>query len=220
MKDYLIGAAVAVSAISPAHAASTPKIMFTEGNYALPGYTTATVFQDFMTQPANTRFVPGAREAAVGDVYVRQNSIVNVTQDTDTSAMNQYLSIENGSYSVSFLTPVQFFSFVLGSLDSYNSLRLTFADGSSALYNGRQVIGDSMAGPFNSSVAGRVSYDLGGQSGITAATFSSNRTAFEIDSLAAAVPEPAGWAMMMLGLGAVGYTLRRRQKVTARIRFA
>ena len=36
----------------------------------------------------------------------------------------------------------------------------------------------------------------------------------------AAVPEPATWAMMLVGFGAIGGTLRRRQKATARIRFA
>ena len=35
-----------------------------------------------------------------------------------------------------------------------------------------------------------------------------------------AVPEPATWAMMMLGFGAMGASLRRRAKVTARVRFA
>ena len=34
------------------------------------------------------------------------------------------------------------------------------------------------------------------------------------------VPEPATWAMMMLGFGAMGAALRRRQTVAARIRFA
>ena len=34
------------------------------------------------------------------------------------------------------------------------------------------------------------------------------------------VPEPATWAMMMLGFGAMGFALRRRQKVSARVRFA
>lgn len=37
---------------------------------------------------------------------------------------------------------------------------------------------------------------------------------------AAAVPEPATWAMMLIGLGAVGYALRRRGKVAIRVRFA
>jgi hypothetical protein len=36
----------------------------------------------------------------------------------------------------------------------------------------------------------------------------------------AAVPEPSTWAMMILGMGAVGYAIRRRQKVTAKVRFA
>lgn len=35
-----------------------------------------------------------------------------------------------------------------------------------------------------------------------------------------AVPEPATWGMMLLGFGGVGYAMRRRPKVSARIRFA
>ena len=34
------------------------------------------------------------------------------------------------------------------------------------------------------------------------------------------VPEPATWAMMIVGFGAIGFTMRRRQKVTPRITFA
>ncbi|MEG3125545.1 PEPxxWA-CTERM sorting domain-containing protein [Sphingomonas sp. GB1N7] len=35
-----------------------------------------------------------------------------------------------------------------------------------------------------------------------------------------AVPEPATWAMMLMGFGMVGYALRRRAKVTTGVRFA
>jgi hypothetical protein len=35
-----------------------------------------------------------------------------------------------------------------------------------------------------------------------------------------AVPEPATWAMMLLGFGALGGMLRRRERQSARIRFA
>jgi hypothetical protein len=36
----------------------------------------------------------------------------------------------------------------------------------------------------------------------------------------APVPEPATWAMLLLGFGGVGFAMRRNRKVTARIRFA
>lgn len=37
---------------------------------------------------------------------------------------------------------------------------------------------------------------------------------------AGAVPEPATWAMMMLGMGAVGFAMRRRQKIITRVAYA
>ena len=40
------------------------------------------------------------------------------------------------------------------------------------------------------------------------------------DVAAPGVPEPATWAMMMLGFGAMGAALRRRPSVKARVRFA
>ena len=39
-------------------------------------------------------------------------------------------------------------------------------------------------------------------------------------SVAGAVPEPTTWAMMIMGMGAVGGVMRRRKKVTTRVRFA
>lgn len=39
-------------------------------------------------------------------------------------------------------------------------------------------------------------------------------------ALAGVVPEPATWALMIVGLGAVGGAMRRRLLVTAKIRFA
>lgn len=43
-------------------------------------------------------------------------------------------------------------------------------------------------------------------------------TSFSLSPAAtAAVPEPATWAMMMLGLGAIGTVMRRRHRVSAQI---
>jgi hypothetical protein len=44
---------------------------------------------------------------------------------------------------------------------------------------------------------------------------------FRVEGVSAAVPEPATWAMMLLGFGAVGFAMRRRRgQGEARIRFA
>jgi hypothetical protein len=44
-------------------------------------------------------------------------------------------------------------------------------------------------------------------------------TSFSATALTAAVPEPATWALMILGMGAVGFAMRRRN-TTTRVRFA
>ena len=43
----------------------------------------------------------------------------------------------------------------------------------------------------------------------------SSTNSFEIDNLAVAVPEPATWAMMIVGFGAAGAMIRRRRTVAA-----
>ena len=43
---------------------------------------------------------------------------------------------------------------------------------------------------------------------------------FSVTINGAAVPEPATWAMTILGIGAVGYALRRRSRAATRVRYA
>lgn len=62
--------------------------------------------------------------------------------------------------------------------------------------------------------------------GVTRLRLVATGTHFNIDNLVlnasatGAVPEPATWATMMIGFGGMGYAMRRRSKVGARIRFA
>jgi hypothetical protein len=43
---------------------------------------------------------------------------------------------------------------------------------------------------------------------------------FRMTSAVAAVPEPATWALMLIGFGAIGFGMRRRRADTVRVRFA
>jgi PEP-CTERM motif len=121
----------------------------------------------------------------------------------------------NGSYVINF-APTSLFSFIVGSLDTYNTLRLIFADASITPYLGGQIIndltfpsGDQISGETN----GRVTYSVVGGPLITGAIFESSRNSFEFDDLAiGAVPEPTTWAMLLAGFGLVGGLLRSRRR--------
>ena len=67
---------------------------------------------------------------------------------------------------------------------------------------------------FNSdafALNGRNLYSVNLNTGALSLVGQTDRSLFGIAIANSAVPEPATWAMMVLGFGAVGYTLRRRR---------
>jgi hypothetical protein len=127
----------------------------------------------------------------------------------------QYLAIE-GQQSETFTPtlPIGDLSVYVGSLDPYNSISVTFIGGGSATYTGDDIA--SMSGAVDN--GNQSSADSNGRltiffsSPVTSVTFGSGSNAFEIASVAtSAVPEPATWSMMLIGLGAMGAALRRRR---------
>ena len=85
---------------------------------------------------------------------------------------------------------------------------------------------DLGGGSFNNRLADFVFFDIDGA--VAGDSFSVSVTGgrqgcaclggVSFDAIAA-VPEPASWALMIGGVGAVGGALRRRAKVAARVRF-
>ncbi|MGB7407352.1 MAG: PEPxxWA-CTERM sorting domain-containing protein, partial [Pontixanthobacter sp.] len=53
----------------------------------------------------------------------------------------------------------------------------------------------------------------------TAGSPTLNRGTLVISEVAAAVPEPATWAMMLIGFGAIGFSLRARKR-TVKVNYA
>ncbi|WP_375396503.1 PEPxxWA-CTERM sorting domain-containing protein [uncultured Sphingomonas sp.] len=204
-------------------AAPTPTIIYTNGVYTLPPSTTAGIFETFNGAVAGAAFTPNPKVIAspsAGTVTETASGTVTTQTGTVPGAVNPdnngdgYLAVQNGTFTVSFGSAgVQFFSFVFGTLDTYNSLTLNFKDGTSVLYQGQQIIGLSGlttggTQTYTPQQTGRVSYDTGGGSAIVSAIFGSTQAAFEIDDIAAAAPEPATWALMILGFGLAGAQLR------------
>lgn len=109
----------------------------------------------------------------------------------------------NGSFTVNFLNAISNFSAVNVNFSAFTA---------SAFDSGNNLLGTSSASNFLQAV----SFNFGGISSIQFST----TTQFGVDNFQftqnAAVPEPATWAMMLIGFGAVGFAMRRRSSVATR----
>lgn len=107
--------------------------------------------------------------------------------------------------------PIGSFSFYWGSIDTYNSIELLNGANSFYTLSGSMLppaTGDQGSGATNR----RVFVTLGAGEAVTAIRFNSSGVAFEFDDFAVGgVPEPETWAMMLLGFGLVGVSVRRRR---------
>lgn len=235
MRKYLVASLASMAVAGSASAAPLPTIQYTQGVYTVPASTTAAIFEEFEGGVARTQYLGtpqqslgsttrGFTQTTTGSVLTEQGNVPGdgFTPDPDN---NNYLAVQAGGLFAINLAPTltsagsTVFSFVFGTLDTYNTLRLFFQDGTSQLRTGAEIIGlpNTQLNPSTyAGVTGRVTFDTGGASTITRAEFGSTGfDAFEIDSLAAAVPEPGTWAMMILGFALAGGALRsRRRKVS------
>ncbi len=128
----------------------------------------------------------------------------------------QYLSVQGGQ-SATLDTPLlSAISFYVGSLDGFNSFTFHLADGSTQVVTGSTLDAlpgtDANGDQTGFTTNGRLTFKFA--SAIDSVSFASGTNALEIRDVgasAAAVPEPAAWAMMIIGLGGAGGLLRRRR---------
>lgn len=210
MKRFMLASAL-VMAFSASTAQAATTITFAGGSSTLP--VDSKVIQNFDSLAVGSSIGPNA------SVYSTTGQ--NAARPAFGSTGNYGAVNSSGTFVFDFAAST-LFAFVLGSLDTYNSLLLRYVDGTSTLLTGGAIVGNSsLFDSGNRTIGdtnGIVSYRVTSGPLLTGATFTSNYDAFEFDNLAVAVPEPAAWAMMIFGFGLVGGSLRRRPAV--KVKFA
>jgi hypothetical protein len=131
-----------------------------------------------------------------------------------------YLSVlGGGSATYAFTGDVSAFEFDWGSVDSYNTLTITSTGADPIVVPGLSFPNAANGNQVDPGTNGL--FRVVGTEGerFTSVTFASSQNSFEVDNLAVGgVPEPASWALMILGFGGAGAVLRgqrRRQAVCA-----
>jgi hypothetical protein len=120
-----------------------------------------------------------------------------------------------GTIDLSSFGDIGSISFIWGSVDSYNVLE--FLDASNnvlATFSGNDIFNPANGNQTDPNTNPVVTFLLSGSdvSDFSTLRLTSDTNAFEIDNIAVrGVPEPATWAMMLLGFGAMGFALRRRR---------
>jgi hypothetical protein len=218
----LLGAVVALGLSTAANAASIT--ILPPGDLGPPaGYGAGATFNTVAAQPygnttASGSFLDGGA-AFSGTGVVMNNGgqpslgLYATPYGDDTNYM---AVLGGGSEEIAFSALKSSFGLYWGSVDTYNSL--AFYDGAVLVAT---ISGADVAPPLAAN-GGQTDYASNGYILISAlplfdrvvATSSSN--SFEFDNVAAggmsAVPEPATWAMMLLGFTGLGYAASRRAK--------
>ncbi len=129
------------------------------------------------------------------------------TQDTA-----QYLSVQGGESGTVTFANTNSVSIYVGSLDTYNTV--TFGGPGGQTFTGSQLGAISGAANGNQTAPntnGRFLFTFSAP--VNAVTLSSSGNAFEVADVTSGAPEPAVWAMMLVGFGLAGAGLRSRRRV-------
>jgi hypothetical protein len=213
MKNILLLSALALGAVaSPAFSAVS--VTTANGDGGTPvGYT---LIYDFETA------LPGGALTGNGAVVQAPGVPNQSAAPAGTPAGEHYLTVpqpndqgqSTGTATLQLGGQFNKVSFYWGSIDTYNSVELLDGMGNvigSAISGGGLPAPTLPNGNQAAPTSNRRVFIVNDTMNISALRFSSQGFAFELDNVAAAVPEPASWAMMLGGFGMLGFAARRRQ---------
>ena len=214
LRKALLGAAfVAATSLAAASANAAVIVSSTNGPDSLPLPAGQSVLLDFEDAGQNASVLSGDYSIVSGSVpnqyaapWQDGTSYIVVPADGAAAPQSAFINV-----AALMSGPVHTFSFYWGSNDTYNEVRLHTAGGVTTIAgtgNGAQAL------PLTNQ---RFTFPLSGlDTDLQSIELYSNGKAFEADDFAfkSGVPEPATWAMMIMGFGAVGgmaRSARRRQ---------
>jgi len=214
LRSLLLAAAAAAAFAAPAAAAVSVNVVSYGNATALPdGQVLVADFNNAGTPEAV--LLPGY-ELDLDGATVGVNEGGSGYSGTLPNNATHYLTIPGAAdATLTSLKGIRAFSLYMGSPDTYNSIQFIGKNGFNQTLSGGQL----SAGDTNQqwSWGARVNFDFGDDE-VTQVVLRSSRNSFESDNFAvAAVPEPATWAMMIMGFGTIGALMRRRQYALARI---
>lgn len=170
--------------------------------------------------PAPTyTFDPGSRPLVTGGGFVTGTNGILYAQPYGSSGY--YYAVgpstsTTGTIDLSSFADINSISFLWGSVDSYNTVQ--FLDASMnilASFSGNDIFDPANGNRTNPNTNPIVTFSLTGTdaSDLTYLRLISSSNSFEIDNLlVGSVPEPATWALMLLGFAGIGVALRRARK--------
>ena len=216
MKRFLISSAIGLASISAPGSAAVviSNVLSSAGDPATdPGFASLgqTLIYDFDGSDPAAGALAGDFAIATAPGTPNISAAPSGTPDG-----TRYLTVPipgpSGSASLDLGGEFKTLSFYWGSVDTYNTITLFQADGSSTSFTGSQIGAgiDPDGNQTDNDSNVRVNFSVVGR-GITSLRFDSTQFAFETDTFAgAAVPEPGTWAMMLGGFGLLGAAARRR----------
>jgi PEP-CTERM motif len=206
--------AMAAVALAASGTASQAAINFTSasgaGEVAAPSG--LELVTNFNTSPISSTIAPGF--SFTGGTLVTGTTADYVTPAFDTTQYLAVLGNQLATLTYSGPKSIDELSVYIGSLDSYNKIIFygTGAfSGSGESLLGSQLVSDPGGSPTDANDNQRFNFTFTGGK-VDAVQFYSGSNSFEFDNIAAAVPEPGTWAMMIIGLGAIGFMLRGNRR--------